>query len=487
MQAVDFTSLQMDEYFHLAAAESFLNNERGEIMIDKVNQPYDRGFVVTLLAITSVAVFGGYNPWAVLPMALINAAVSLLLYSYLRRYSKAAGLLAAAAWAFAPLALALGAYLREYSVFLFIMAGWSILMLNYIRKIVVEKSASKTNYRIAMWLFLFPLIYLGLEFKSTFGSIIPIYVGLTLLTFNYYLKQINIWERTAASAIITLLPYTAVGILFTFVNPGNFNIIPMPNWQFFEYFLQGKHTFAAGISPLLTLPISLAFVSLTIFGSIVAWRSKRLDLRAIVYVFVSYLIFYGFYFNRYFEERYYVYIVIWSTLLIAIALAKIAHYTKKYIYLYAFTLFAFTFLLGSYYFVANNFDIKQNALTQKVFHTQRLKDYTELDNLGISLDSNTAIITPTEHIVLWHFSRNSEYSEFIDVSDNDLYWYNNSSGSMSNLNRGVVLDYPSGYFIIDRFWLTEDVANLEPVYNKRICFIEGYEVYVIYGWGEACK
>ncbi len=498
MQGVDFKHLQMDEYYHFSSVESIAQGQLGDIMRDQKHKPYNRAYPVTILTAIPVLILREYDPWAVLPTAIVNSLVIVFLYLYLSKYSKFAAITAGIIWTFAPLIVAMGSFVREYSFFLLFNIIFTYFVIKQIKKDYPASFNLKVSKNLAIWL-VFPAVYAVIDYRTTFGNIVALYIGVFLAVLFYKMPKLVKPKKIALGAVSLLIPYTMLGIFSHKIGEPDFNILPKISSDFVNYYLKGSHSFANAVNEDILLPMSFFFTILTFIGFVVSAKSRKFEINAVATITFSYYVFYGLYYNRYFEERYYIYITIWTTLLMVIAINWILEKLKQLSLLVLkvdiaprllklLALVVIFILFGNYYFFAQNGNLKLNIRAQKDFHTQKLKDYTVLDNLPIKYDSQTAIITPQAHMLLWHLTRQERFNGQIKFNDNNFYDFeDNKAGKITERSYKVMNEFSKGYFIMDKYWLTSDLKNLDLDINIKTCKIYEDETFIAIGWGRVCN
>ncbi|MDQ6985148.1 MAG: hypothetical protein Q9M91_01200 [Candidatus Dojkabacteria bacterium] len=495
MIVVDFKSMQFDEYYHIAEAQSVLDGQKGALFRDGYNQPYTRGPIVTITTIITGYIFGNFEPWIILPTAIVSSFVSIALFFYLKKYNTATAITAAVAWLFSPLAIAMGSYIREYSFFLLFNTVWSLY---FIRQLDIETPINFSKLKVSnklIALTLIPIVYFLFDFNSTFPNISVIYIGyfISIIIFKY--KDVNNYIKFLLSFLLINIPFSVMGFGLNFIGKDSMTVLPHFNKRFFEYIFSGSPIFANYIQEELRFFITFSFLVLVLIGILTSIRSKSIEIKSILFVFIAYIVFYGLYFNRYFEERYYIYIIPWIILLIAIGLNelfsiirlwlyKFIKSTKAYNLIYSLFYSCFIILIfGGFYFVGD-LNIRENVTRQKKYHTALLKDYTVLLDLPITIDQDTAIITPNEHIILWLYSQDEEFGKFVQFNNNNMYYFYFEVNELSLNNIYAVERHTKGYFIVEKVFDLHDLKSIDSLSGKEICKKYEDDEFIVVAWGD---
>lgn len=498
MQAVDFQRMQFDEFYHISTAQSILDGQEGAMVRDNLNQPYFRGFPVTIITTVSGFFHGEINEKVLIPIAFINSSVSIVLYLLLQRFSRVAGVAAGIIWLFSPLAISMGSYLREYSLFLLFNTVWAFLFINLIKDKNLKNARKIISDKYLITLLIIPILYFLLDFRSTFANIAAVYIGILLFIILHKLDFLSNAQKIFVSALSLIIPFSGMGLVMSVLGREDIFILPSPVERYYEYIFSGSPLFANFINESIQFPISVLFLLVIVIGVIKSLLYGNAYLKSAFYICVAYTSFYGFYFNRYFEERYYIYVTPWLVVLLVIGLYTILelvlnkllkyNYSNFKVNVLVSSLFLITVSLafGNFYFF-NSSSLQESVVEQKIYHTALLKDYTVLLDLPIEVDENTALITPNEHIILWFYSQNSRYSNYVQFNDNNMYYFQNKYGVISEKNKGVIRNYPKGYFIVESPWFIDELLNPTPKAGKELCKVYQDKEFVVVGWGDTCS
>ncbi|MFW5702355.1 MAG: hypothetical protein ACOCXP_00100 [Candidatus Dojkabacteria bacterium] len=458
---IDMSSMQMDEYFHIATAQSILEGHGGEVFREGHPRIYMRAFLLTLI----ITPFQAVAPeFAAIPSILFSLISIVLIYLIGSKFSKSVGLIAAYAFAFSTLAVAMGSYIRGYSLFVMMQLALVYALMQIDWSLKGKYSYPDKWFRVATILAL-PSLYFLADPRSTFTSTIVILLAVPVFFVWHNLRCLK--YVLPISAAILAIGFAIVGTVGRLGGQEHVNLYPIYNSEFLGYFFSGLHT--------IDIPwISLLFTPFFLLGIATLLRSKDQSLKLISVVTFTFLVFYGFYFNRYFEERYIYYLIPFALITFAVGVESLAKKVATNRLATALIIFPILILMLLPFFP----NPRENATEIKQEKIEFQEPFFTIQNYNLKVDEQTAFITSHQFVLAYYF----------DLFKSDrLYSFDQRVPDFSADNRKVLQEYEQGYVVVERAWRTDAVTKANPEFSGvQLCDIASDSTYIIKGWGRSC-
>lgn len=319
-----------DEYKHLIAAKRLVKG-------GKFNYP--RALPITYLValmfkIFNIKIFDQFSLAVARIVPLFFGSLTTLLVYFLgKKINKAIGVISAFLWATSPFSIGISRFIREYSLYCFIILLVYLYFIHLLNKVNKIRLDIKNIFKIII--FIIPFLYVFVDWSGTYVSIFMIIPIPLLLYFFIALRDFKAKKRKAKSEVIKLgivlvVFLTVLGLLV--VNRGFGLIKKKPSFQqkYFNLFFNPNlgNTYWSASQWFFGTPLTKFFlVGLFLISVIVFIRNKYWA--SYFFSFAIYFFALLYFFERYFAAKYAYYIFPFYVLIYATSIYLLFSLAKK--------------------------------------------------------------------------------------------------------------------------------------------------------------
>jgi hypothetical protein len=303
-----------DEYAHLIAAKSLLHGA-------PMNEVYQRSlFMVTLPVALSFRLLGTSLASARMVGVLFNVLAIVPLYGITKKISRPVAVLSCLLYATNPWIISVSRNAREYAYhafyFYWVIYGMVLFLERFPDRFVIAKDWRRI-YRPQVGLLsvalLFPLLYCLLIDPFSTSKLILFAYGVFYL---FILMKFDLSNKANLAALLVVSSCIAISILIRISGPGAVPFLPKFNGLSFGYFFSNPKQ-QWYFDRLVIIPV----FGLTSAVMISLWSSKKNFIPLFfLSLFLVYMLFFAFFFDRYLKPRYVVVVEYWYIVPTAIGL-----------------------------------------------------------------------------------------------------------------------------------------------------------------------
>lgn len=320
-----------DEYSHILAAAEYLDTGVLE---------YCRASLVTYLNVLFYRLgnpsdFHDYVFWGRLPGVIFSTLTAIPLYLITRRISPPVALISMFLWATSPWSVGVARTVREYAYYPFFIMLGALLLINFFELMLT----SKVKLQLMSLLCLMPVIALvfyafRIDPYSTLRISLLVYAGIAAYYLSIYLCRFKEQAKKNKLVLIGVIVASSFVARWMFAYAQRSGHISLDNLQLSDYWL---HVFLVPGSPSTPLhwwgeyhfmAVAVFILGLGFFYAVMNKHCRRgYFLHAAVFSVL--LLFYIFFFDRYYRPRYIFYALPFFTPLVAVSVYALLDYARK--------------------------------------------------------------------------------------------------------------------------------------------------------------
>jgi hypothetical protein len=449
-----------DEYFHLVAAKDWVLTGK----FDYFRAPIVTYFVRLFFLLGNASSFYGYLFWGRIPGIVFGALTIVPLYFISKKISKPIGIIAASLYAISPWAIAVSRNIREYAVYPFFILIACIILIKLIEFIVNYKDENRLNIVVySILIFLFSFYAYKIDFQSTlkiaFLAFAIIILFFVIMNFKKLIQVIKKSRKALVITLITALLIVITGLLV--LHKSNHVFINQLSIRWVDFYFANSSTVMQWWYNSNFIYISYFFLGL---GLIYALIKGNRWYFLLLFVFVSFLIFFIVFFDRYMRPRYIYHAFPFFVVIVASGVYSLISFVKMYFkkymkviyltFLSLFLFFSFDFRNTLYTITSDTHGYVKmtNEYHDKVQYTIDFLE-TEIQDSDVFISTiftyalQLAFDIEKDRIFHYRYSDDERFDMVVEVMKN------NSQGLMildSRRNGGWVLGFPkSGEFKVN--------------------------------------
>lgn len=476
---IDWLYPFIDENTHTLAANEFLEHWTME---------YSRAMLVSIMTTLSYyfadpSWLEEYLFWWRFFSAFFSALVVIPLFFLAKKVNNPTAYLASILWITSPWAIWVGQEVREYSYYVFFILLFILIFINFIEKLNSEKSLNKLSIFYLICILWFAFYALLIDNLST----LIVWVLLIWFVAIYYLIYfVYKYPEDSLDLLKKLFSLSKIYIVWIFLalwaiivwalafvrSSSDISLMPRLNLDFVKVF------FSAEAPPMhwwYWIWFEYLAIILLIISLIFAYKHKNKFYFLYFNVFVLGVIFYTFFFARYFEPKYIFYLLPFFIILISMsiyssfAFIKIFFESYKKYSLYATFSIVFIIIFNPvnvFYAVVDNTHWQQITTWNYHYQLENLKKF--LDKKDFSWDEifvNTAFNwflkleywMSVEQMIYYPLDNPKRFEKLEKIIKENKKWY-------------LILDYHRNWKRADWFphdeWFKKWWVKLENLFNQ---------------------
>lgn len=453
-----------DEYYHLDAAKQYL--EYGTF-------DYERAKIVTWLSIFLIWISGASSFdqmvfWARFGAVFFGLITTFMIYLLGKRIKKSIGIVSALLWAISPWAIGLSRTVREYAYYPFFILLGIWLLLKYSDKIKsFEDIFAKKNLPLLIinlfYLVLFIIYSIFIDSDSTLKigllifAVTLIYMALSKFSLLYHFYKHH--ETLITILTIILIFAISIGAYFAVTINQQTSLEKIEFEKSWSQIFLDSHRSEKPMQWWDKLKGTTYLIPFLIFLALAIQLSNRkFEILNYFLIFTILLIFYSFFFDRYFKPRYISHLLPIFVILIGSGIYSLYQPLTKFkapVSKYLLSIIPTIFLLSILSFSALSFNQTVPQMNEVLNSTGEYHDEVKITLLypyENIFDKSTIIISGTPQIMGFIFD--------IKRENNYHYYYDNET--RFDFTKNIMKNNPSGYIVIDE--------------RRNIKFAKGFEI-----------